>query len=176
MTRRSSWTFLTCGLHEIAFLASCQNWKPRGAVKWLPSLWSSSAELVSCCSVVRPQGPQGPSTLIAWNTDPQVLVKNSLLLCVARSLQERNVSRESSGMHVQEFRTYVWRSVCSELKISLSIHYFHWSVAPEQLYSNTSLEVDALFFRQTVAVCISETSVYFNETTRRYIPESCYLQ
>jgi hypothetical protein len=26
------------------------------------------------------------------------------------------------------------------------------------------------------AVRISESSVYFNETTRRYIPESCHLQ
>jgi hypothetical protein len=25
------------------------------------------------------------------------------------------------------------------------------------------------------AVCTSETSVYFNETTRRYIPENCHL-
>jgi hypothetical protein len=52
-----------------------------------------------------------------------------------------------------------------------------WDTTP-----STRIEVDQLFrgmyclhTLMVEAVCISETSVYFCETERRYIPEGCYL-
>jgi hypothetical protein len=63
------------------------------------------------------------------------------------------------------------------------IHYLpisFWDIAPCSL-----VEIDRCFRGEycfhhrsdmTEALHTSETSVYFNETTRRYIPESCHLQ
>jgi hypothetical protein len=45
-----------------------------------------------------------------------------------------------------------------------------WDVAPRRLS-----EVDKRFALMMESVHTSETSVYFNETTRRYIPKSCHL-
>jgi hypothetical protein len=46
-----------------------------------------------------------------------------------------------------------------------------WDVAPCSL-----VEVDRRFVLMMETVCTSETSVYFYETTRLNIPESCHLQ
>jgi hypothetical protein len=56
----------------------------------------------------------------------------------------------------------------SKLQIYFKMIAF-WDIAP------CSLEVDRRFRGALImeAVCASETSVYFNDTIRRYIPEGC---
>jgi hypothetical protein len=48
-----------------------------------------------------------------------------------------------------------------------------WGIAPCSL---VEVEVRTYIAMMMEAVCTSETSVYFNITTRRYIQEGCQLQ
>jgi hypothetical protein len=76
-----------------------------------------------------------------------------------RKLRELRFSR----LWVWRWQTAFWDTVpCSSVEIDLHFRRVHC------LHHQGTLMMEA--------VCISERYVYFNETTRYYIPESCHLQ